>query len=133
MCPVSSRVECSSRPVSYTHLDVYKRQVDGKTVTMTVKPGDKVITDKYAGTKVTLEDVEDVYKRQVHDDGAAAGDAALAHAAGHNGGVRGHAAADGEDALGGDHALDVLGAGLQTDPVSYTHLDVYKRQGSPGP
>ena len=27
--------------------------VDGKTVTMTVKPGDKVITDKYAGTKVT--------------------------------------------------------------------------------
>ena len=26
--------------------------VDGKTVTMTVKPGDKVITDKYAGTKV---------------------------------------------------------------------------------
>ena len=31
--------------------------VDGKTVTMTVKPGDKVITDKYAGTKVTLEDV----------------------------------------------------------------------------
>ena len=32
--------------------------VDGKTVTMTVKPGDKVITDKYAGTKVTLEVVE---------------------------------------------------------------------------
>ena len=32
--------------------------VDGKTVTMTVKPGDKVITDKYAGTKVTLEDEE---------------------------------------------------------------------------
>ena len=30
--------------------------VDGKTVTMSVKPGDKVITDKYAGTKVTLED-----------------------------------------------------------------------------
>ena len=26
--------------------------VDGKTVTMSVKPGDKVITDKYAGTKV---------------------------------------------------------------------------------
>ena len=25
---------------------------------MTVKPGDKVITSKYAGTKVTLEDVE---------------------------------------------------------------------------
>ena len=32
--------------------------VDGKTVVMSVKAGDKVITDKYAGTKVTLEDVE---------------------------------------------------------------------------
>ena len=31
--------------------------VDGKTVTMTVKPGDKVITDKYAGTKVLLDEV----------------------------------------------------------------------------
>ena len=32
--------------------------VDGKEVTMTVKVGDRVITDKYAGTKVTLEDTE---------------------------------------------------------------------------
>ena len=38
--------------------------VDGKTVTMSVKPGDKVITDKYAGTKVTLEDTEYVVVRQ---------------------------------------------------------------------
>ena len=50
--------------------------VDGKTVTMTVKPGDKVITDKYAGgtaykderyssgTKVTLEDEEDIIVKQ---------------------------------------------------------------------
>ena len=51
----------------------------------------------------------------IHLDVAAAGDAAGAHAAGHNGGVGGHAAADGEDALGGLHALDVLGRGLQTD------------------
>ena len=29
--------------------------VDGKTVVMSVKAGDKVITDKYAGTKVTLD------------------------------------------------------------------------------
>ena len=28
--------------------------VDGKDVVMTVKPGDKVITSQYAGTKVTL-------------------------------------------------------------------------------
>ena len=33
-------------------------------VTMTVKPGDKVITSQYAGTKVTLEDVEYVVVRQ---------------------------------------------------------------------
>ena len=32
--------------------------VDGTTVTMTVKPGDKVIMDKYAGTKVNLDDEE---------------------------------------------------------------------------
>ena len=32
--------------------------VDGKDVVMTVKAGDKVITDKYAGTNVTLDEVE---------------------------------------------------------------------------
>ena len=38
--------------------------VDGKEVVMTVKAGDKVITSQYAGTKVTLEDVEYVVVRQ---------------------------------------------------------------------
>ena len=38
--------------------------VDGKTVVMSVKAGDKVITDKYAGTKVTLEDVEYIIVKQ---------------------------------------------------------------------
>ena len=38
--------------------------VDGKTITMTVKAGDKVITDKYAGSKVTLEDEEYIIVRQ---------------------------------------------------------------------
>ena len=38
--------------------------VDGKDVVMTVKPGDKVITDKYAGTKVTLEDEEYIIVKQ---------------------------------------------------------------------
>ena len=51
----------------------------------------------------------------IHHDGAAAGHAAGAHAAGHDGGVRGHAAADGQDALGSLHALDILGRGLQAD------------------
>jgi len=37
--------------------------VDGKTVVMSVKAGE-VITDKYAGTKVTLEDVEYIIVKQ---------------------------------------------------------------------
>ena len=32
--------------------------VDGKEVTMTVKPGDRVITSKYAGTEVKCDGVE---------------------------------------------------------------------------
>ncbi len=32
--------------------------VDGKEVTMTVKPGDKVITSKYAGTEVKVDGQE---------------------------------------------------------------------------
>ena len=39
--------------------------VDGKEVTMTVKPGDKVIISQYSGgNKVTLEEVEYVVVRQ---------------------------------------------------------------------
>ncbi len=38
--------------------------VDGKSVTMTVKVGDKVITDKYAGSKITLDEVEYIIVRQ---------------------------------------------------------------------
>ena len=38
--------------------------VDGKEVTMTVKVGDKVITSKYSGTEVKIEDQEYVVVRQ---------------------------------------------------------------------
>ena len=38
--------------------------VDGNNVTKTVKAGDKVIIDKFAGTKVTLEDIEYIVVRQ---------------------------------------------------------------------
>ena len=44
-----------------------------------------------------------------------AADAGLAHAAGDHGGVRGLAAAAGEDALRGDHAGQVVGVGLPAD------------------
>ena len=51
----------------------------------------------------------------VHDDVAAAGHAAGAHAPGHHGGVAGHTAPHGEDAPGEVHALDILGGSLQAD------------------
>ena len=38
--------------------------VDGKDVVMTVKPGDKVITSKYAGTQVKLDGDEVTIVRQ---------------------------------------------------------------------
>lgn len=38
--------------------------VDGKDVVMTVKPGDKVVTSQYSGSKISLEDVEYVIVRQ---------------------------------------------------------------------
>lgn len=38
--------------------------VDGKEVTMYVKPGDKVITNKYSGTEVKMDDTEYTIVRQ---------------------------------------------------------------------
>lgn len=38
--------------------------VDGKEATMYVKPGDKVITSKYSGTEVKMDDVEYTIVRQ---------------------------------------------------------------------
>ncbi|MEA4813852.1 MAG: co-chaperone GroES [Oscillospiraceae bacterium] len=38
--------------------------VDGKEVKMTVKPGDKIITSKYSGTEVKIDDVEYTIVRQ---------------------------------------------------------------------
>ena len=38
--------------------------VDGNEVKMYVKPGDKVITSKYSGTEVKLDDVEYTVVRQ---------------------------------------------------------------------
>ena len=51
----------------------------------------------------------------VHGAIACAGDAALAHAAGNDRGVGGHAAARGENAGGDFHAGDVLGGGFAAD------------------
>ena len=51
-------------------------------------------------------------RRVVDDDLLATRDAGLAHAARHHGGVGRHAAARGENAFGGVHAVNVFGAGL---------------------
>ena len=39
-------------------------KVDGKDVVMSVKPGDRVITDKYSGSTVKIGDVEFTIVRQ---------------------------------------------------------------------
>ncbi len=63
----------------------------------------------------------------VHLAVACAGNAALTHAAGDDGGVRGHAAARGENAGRDFHATDVLGRGLATDEDDGVHVAVHVR------
>ena len=58
----------------------------------------------------------------IHLQGGGAADADLAHLAGDEGGVRGHPAAGGEDALGGDHAAEILGGGLDADEQDFLAL-----------
>ena len=38
--------------------------VDGKEVKMTVKKGDKVVTNKYSGTEIKIDDVEYIIVKQ---------------------------------------------------------------------
>ena len=38
--------------------------VDGKEVKMTVKKGDKVVTNKYSGTEIKIDDIEYVIVKQ---------------------------------------------------------------------
>ena len=38
--------------------------VDGKEVTMTVKKGDKVVTNKYSGTEIKIDEVEYLIVKQ---------------------------------------------------------------------
>ncbi len=51
----------------------------------------------------------------VNIQGTYAGDAALTHTASHNGSVRGHTAASGENTFSSAHAGEVLGRGLDAD------------------
>ena len=38
--------------------------VDGKEVKMTVKKGDKVVTNKYSGTEIKIDDIEYIIVKQ---------------------------------------------------------------------
>ena len=38
--------------------------VDGKEIKMTVKKGDKVVTNKYSGTEIKIDDVEYIIVKQ---------------------------------------------------------------------
>ena len=78
--------QSSSASVSYTHLDVYKRQEKQRDVMEQYYNDDLSLSEIAANFGITRQGVRDAIKR---------------------------------------------GAGTILEPVSYTHLDVYKRQGGP--
>ena len=77
---------------------------------------------------MTIEPTRTVLAAGVDVQLLGAADAGLAHAAGDHRGVRGLAAAGGEDAVGGDHALEVVGVGL---PADQHHLLAARRPRPP--
>ena len=124
-------------PVSYTHLDVYKRQT---LIRLRVHIAD--ITVNYLKYTAPMENVKsfsknfyeiDVYKRQLragaeqqaHDDAVHAHGFTAAGAACNE--QMGHLA----QVCHLGHTRNVLAQGnaQRRGPVSYTHLDGYKRQG----
>ena len=102
---------CGVVTVSYTHLDVYKRQ--GSTaVTVEIEEGGISlirITDNGCG--IAKQDVENAFLRHSTSKIRSAED--LTHLS--SLGFRGE-------------ALSSISAVARVEPVSYTHLDVYKRQ-----
>jgi hypothetical protein len=87
-------------------LGLHRRHLAGVDVAGAAVDGDDValVQRRLADHRAARDDVD--------DDGLAAGDAGLAHAARHHRRVRGLAAAAGQDALRLEEAVDVLGLGL---------------------
>ena len=114
--------------VSYTHLDVYKRQVPIVPETMSAnklmklfmqqKKTIAVVVDEFGGTSgiVSLEDlVEEIFGdiEDEHDNTSYISKQIDEH----------------EYVLSGRLEIEKVNETFGLDPVSYTHLDVYKRQG----
>ena len=106
--------------VSYTHLDVYKRQIYQSAVSPTHNYMLRDLYDKYAGQGLEIYQAVsythlDVYKRQ--EDGFLAASVII-----------------GKKLIllkAGNHLVVTAWVDVYDTlhPVSYTHLDVYKRQG----
>ena len=110
----SGSCSAGAAPVSYTHLDVYKRQVQNLPGE---QQGSAIVTGTFNDVvKLMAVRPLDVYKRQVYD---------RVFAADANGDVR--VERDGQFGL-----VDSAGNEVVPCAVSYTHLDVYKRQGLSG-
>ena len=115
-------------PVSYTHLDVYKRQVDTKHAQgREPEQHDRAEHDADRGCSSPLK-VEQAkeYKQRRRDDNVAEG--RRSHLQALQCGEHGY--------RGSHHAVTIEHTGTEQPhhrddphPVSYTHLDVYKRQG----
>ena len=116
-------------PVSYTHLDVYKRQALNMSLFLSGNAEDvkaAVSAGEPAGhlrPSRVVDDVDDTVLRAAFDfDGVLADDAAEQY----------YRSAPGiDDYLAHENAH--RDEALDPGPVSYTHLDVYKRQGTGWP
>ena len=103
-----------------TVIDITGRTVDGDAVTLMIG---------LAGQRELLGFL-------VHVDLTAAGDTALAHAAGNNRRVAGHSAANRQDPLCGSHTLDIFGAGLKANQDNLflpggPGLGIFRREDDP--
>ena len=96
----------NTRTVSYTHLDVYKRQIRGSLAAIAE------VTQELGIRACLCYEVSDVYKRQVYISGDGVTVAVPAPAEG----------------LSEAAVARITEAVTTGTAVSYTHLDVYKRQ-----
>ena len=142
-------------PVSYTHLDVYKRQMkDGQPVELSeVYGGRGQFEDQFSSPQSLFDDIERQYEHLVKKSQGVFADARLKTCvlAADLAGILAHEAightTEADMVMSGSVASGKIGKEVASPlitlvdfansfegqtcpvPVSYTHLDVYKRQG----